>query len=747
MQPTEKSPWPYHPFKQAVQGKRHCSACNLSAGDQQILKKVVVLFLDIKDSSEMYGVNLLSLIKYLELTGRRVGIVLPENIEVEKASMLGAFVIGRTSPESLLKEHQVYRSVVLDKQWMDEGMEAVLKKIGFNQGDLDIAEDVIKELALEAVEKYRGWVSENDIYSKSIRQSLRSKQYQRVWKNQFPLNLLDISCGKQALKKACEEESDILTSYLKGVDWLDENSLNALFKEYVQRVATIECHDICHRLHMAYEKGNLKAGYYLLWLIKTAAGCAYTLPSKDEFSGSDLFEILNVDALNGKMSRPTLFVELLLVRQIYLNLAFFPPFASRVMMEYSKQVWPEKNACLLKMLSAPHPTKMIVVKGLAHSEDPETKEIGTHLLNVFKAENYTSALPSLYALKSLIPEMKNGINAISGFPLPSFRYRRERGLPQFVTAIDFHDTEMFFEEDEHFVVVEKHTQPHYLLTFDCMSEKIIWGLPLEDQYSLRRVGNQIAYLIEDERTVRFFSLKTGELINRLELPVEHHALRNQIYKSADDVVYYKSDKLACLFSKSLQEECWKAFLLDDHYHQLIPLSTHCGLLNHVTSELSLFGPTDVPLQFNECSDVYANEDQLFIIQKVPEQGKSLLSIRKLSKGNDPVSEVHTEIFIPALDLKFGTLCKNGELVLVSGYYEKKILFVNPLTKEVRFGERDIPEKTSYLIDRWTGAVWVNDYSTGRLWRISSKGTQDLSKSICSGKLFHINKVGQLYLFY
>ncbi len=200
--------------------------------------------------------------------------------------------------------------VELVKKIVDEKWSPVQRPSYIDEADLTVGMVVLAKIAAEAVVDQSSSVTASDSpsISASHRVSLNPElsddtaskikafvennvwDFKKACETGFPFSSLDILCAKHALKAALDSNTSILFRFMylyneiKESDEMKESDLDQQFGESFQRLQVSEIVNACSRFSAFYidQKQN-QVGYYLLWLIKQAAGCVYEIPRQSSF--------------------------------------------------------------------------------------------------------------------------------------------------------------------------------------------------------------------------------------------------------------------------------------------------------------------------------------------------------------------------------------------------------------------------------------------------------------------------------
>lgn len=329
--------------------------------------------------------------------------------------------------------------VVHDSKNLNVGIELLAniakKSISQPFKDEDIKEDEIVasreiESQEEIVRRVKSFVEEKAFTFRGIVQS------------GFPFALVEKTSAEIALNQSLKNQTSILFHFmqLENAEWLNEEQLNQSF--FAHRFCDQnEIPRACFHLARSYiQKADLKAGYYLLWLIKKTAGCNYAMPEKNSFNGAIVCEVLSQFFENsGKLQHSKIFIEILFYRPtkkdicLYHSLldrhsmSIFFGFTGEQLRDIPINTWENKRHILVQLLAEISlESRIQIASNLAASKDEQTEQIGSLLSKIFPLNNFKEAEDLLFDLEKLLPNLDNvSIEKIFGFegiyPLKQFQ--------------------------------------------------------------------------------------------------------------------------------------------------------------------------------------------------------------------------------------------------------------------------------------------------------------------------------------
>ncbi len=583
--------------------------------------------------------------------------------------------------------------------------------------------------------------------------------FDRACRLKFPFSLLERSITEAVLKRSLKHFHSILPDFLMTVDpdWMSEDELDKRFGKAFQRLEMKGIGEACSNLWSTYIKNkDNKAGYYLLWLIKQAAGCSYKMPEKNSFNSFTVHEVLSqFFSEGGTVKSPANVVEILhyqggnsqvLYTEI-LNQTSWNPFLnfmSKVFASMPMEEWPNKADIILNSLETLTPEgKQIILDGLVSSKDEETSKFGIHLIGA-KAASLRKAIPHFYALAEV--SSFNNRYAESVFNHPFIPFCKDKNIysnaPSFTRQLQFNEMKKVFVHNSLIIGIYNPYGgmrfPRYLLAFDMRTEKMVWGTPLTTpktdsgwqkkiNYSLQSVGNLISLQILGESKVRFIDPETGEFTSVIKTPeVFNNVDDDYLHISPEGFAYQNvlKDGTYMFIGGKIIDGQWKSSFTVKKapYGIFHPFSTHCGFLNPANNQLILFGPTGDQVTIENCKAAEAKGDKIYLIEKDPVSKAQHLTVRTLKLDKQIISKVEKSISLKAEEVSFGDLCKNGQWILFSGnWFEKSPIFVDLKNEKVTYCEHKMGSEQ--IINTNSGELWSWDKDkSGGIWKVSSNNT-------------------------
>ncbi len=617
----------------------------------------------------------------------------------------------------------------------------------------------------------------------------------------FPFSLLEISLTELALKRSLEDYGSILFHFmmLEG-HWLSESELNERFGRPFERLQASEMAHACYALKRAYvQDNNNKAGYYLLWLIKHAAGCDYQIPGKGSFNETSVAKVLSECMAGSRSLKNTAnFVEILRFRSTrldpFLYQEFLDPTSCSIFLNFTVNQlakipmdnWPGKAHIITDLLETVTPeSKWAVAKVLSMSQDTKTSAVGKHFLAALKARSLREAIPHFYALIELLPNLNSShIEIIFGRPFVEFRNHKSFYKdPEFTKRLQFNAMRKVFVHGSLMMgVYDTRTTfggmgvPPHLLAYDMKTEKLVWGIPLtphpsEDPslntaagdmtfgfpgmdpagYSLNKVGELISLHFKGEKTLHFIHPETGAFDSTLELPEASTNSYDCLHISPKGFVYqvvYKDQDQILKGGRIIDKRWISSFEVKTPAGSLHPLSTHCGYQYDFKDRLDLFGPTGDNITIDGCMAAEAQGDKLYSIEKDPANiDRCLFKVRTLKFDHEVVSDVEKCIPLNLKKASFGNICHNRQVILFNDMESiKSPVFITLDSQEVTYSPHKFLYYEKYIINNDSGELWTWDQLTQKIWKVSS-ATITLMGSLESGRgttLLHVDQADRLY---
>lgn len=629
----------------------------------------------------------------------------------------------------------------------------------------------------------------------------KAYSFRKVCQTGFPFSLLDNSNTEIALRHALEDYDSILFHLmtLEGT-WMSEQELDERFGGPFKRLQASEIAETCSDLKRAYiRNGDNKAGYYLLWLVKQAAGCGYEIPEKDSFNNSTVAKVLSqFFADSGSLTNASSFVEILHYRSSRLDeslyqgfldpksSSIFLNFVARQLQDIPMDKWPSKASIITGLFETITPeSKLVVAKILVSSKDLTTSKVGNHLLAALTARSLREAVPHFNALVELLPNFNHThVEIIFGRPFIEFCHDRSiyKKDPEFTKRLHFNDMRKVFVHDSLMIgVYDTRTTfggkgvPPHLLAYDMNTEKMVWGIPLtpillEDLslntsatpmtfgiprmgskgYRLKKVGEYLSLHFVGEKKLHFIHPETGEFDSILELPEASKDTYDCLHISPKGFAYQMVDKdqgRILIGGKIIDKQWNSSFESKTPSGFFRPFSTHCGFQQDFEDKLVLFGPTGDQITIQDCMAAEAQDDKLYSIEKDPlHKDKCLLTIRTLKIDNEVVSGVEKSISLNVKEASFGKICQNGQLILFSGNFSDTSPIFVDFNSQVTYSHHKFPCYAKHIVNTHSGELWTWDELSKKIWKVSSTNIT-LMGSMKSGRgttLLHINKTDHLF---
>lgn len=602
---------------------------------------------------------------------------------------------------------------------------------------------------VESVEKIKTFVREN------------AYVFRNICNTGFPFSLLESSSSEIALLRALNHSDIIFAFMTASSDWITEEELNRRFAIPFQQLEINAIVEACSALNLAYQKGENKAGYYLIWLIKNTAGCSFEIPTKASFKSATAAKVLTkFIEENGSVTHVENFIEILHFRSsrfdklIYENVLdhnacnIFLNYVIAQLQCIPFDNWPNKGFILTVLLeTVSSQSKLIIAQELAASSDAKTAEVGRNIAAALTARGFNEAIAPLNALSELLPHF-NKYHAQYIFDRPFVGFFEDfatQNAPGFVKRLSFNHGKVFVYDSIMIGVYADKENPPYLLAFDMYTKKMAWGMPLvasllEDpslnpslnsretglsfaalpDYRLEQVGENLFLRFHEEKKVRFIDAKTGQCTSLFELP-EVPVDPELLHISPEGFVYLvaRKDQTYSLLGGKLIHGQWNlSFEVNYPGHDFLSLSTHCGAFSD-KNQLILFGPTGAQVTIENCLAAEARENKIYLIEKDPKRkDKCIVTVRSLLAGPNVVSRVEKMISLDVERASFGDFCKNGQWVLFQGVIRKSLIFVDMQSEEVAYCYQP-PIDSQQFINVETGEVWSWDQWSKEIRKISS----------------------------
>lgn len=701
----------------------------------------------------------------------------------------------------------------LVKETLAEEWSSYKQPLLTNEDDLSAGMFLFAQIAADAAKSDSPLLAANRVTSAEteslsgtaakIKKFVTDKSYifRNACQTGFPFSLLESSLTKLALKHTLENYDSILFHFmmLEG-HWKSESELNECFGRPFERLQASEIAHACYALKRAYvNDNNNKAGYYLLWLIKQAAGCDYQIPEKGSFNDTSVAKVLSEFMAGSRSLKNTAhFVEILHFRSSrldqFLYQEFLDPSSCSIFLKFTVNQlakipmdnWPGKARIITDLLETVTPeSKWAVAKVLSLSQDAKTTAVGKHFLAALKARSLREAIPHFYALIELLPNLNSShIEIIFGRPFVEFRNHKSFYKdPEFTKRLQFNAMRKVFVHGSLMMgVYDTRTTfggmevPPHLLAYDMKTEKIVWGIPLtphplEDPslntaagdmtfgfpgmdpagYSLNKVGELISLHFKGEKTLHFIHPETGEFDSTLELPEASTNSYDCLHISPKGFVYqvvYKDQDQILKGGRIIDKRWISSFEAKSPIGSLRPLSTHCGFHHRFENKLVLFGPTGDQITLEGCMAAEAQDDKLYSIEKDPaNKDRCLFKVRTLKGDHEVVSGVEKSIPLNLENASFGKICRNGQVILLANIAtDKSPVFITLDSQEVTYSPHKFPSYAEHVVNADYGELWTWDQITQKIWKVSSANIT-LMGSLESGRgttFLHVDQADRLY---
>ncbi|MGD2168757.1 MAG: hypothetical protein PVI40_00775 [Chlamydiota bacterium] len=636
-----------------------------------------------------------------------------------------------------------------------------------------------------------------------IQQFLKKHSY-RFWSAcevGFPFSKLEPMESEAALKKSLNNYQSIIVNFLKQDDsiWLTEEDLNSKFGKAFYLLNVKKVGAACEELKVAYLRDkDIKAGYYMLWLIKHVSGCDFKIPPKESFNASTVIKVLSDFVTSQDLVRyPTNYIELLQFRSSRitppLNWGFLDQQTTIKFIKYTVAQlqsipianWPNKAGIITDLLEIlTTDGKKVVATALQSSSDHQTAEVGSHVLNALEATSLKEAIPHFYALNDLLSNFNyTHVEVIFGRPFPPFRHDKMafKNDPDFTRRLNFNEMrKVFICGDLMLGVYAPNTTfggkgvPPHLLAYNRQTEKMEWGIPLtleqpEDlslvttqvpmtyglprmgpaEYSIGQAGKSITLQFVGEKRVHCIDSNTGEIIDTILLPYEKQNGNDRLYLTPEGIGYqmvFLEDSIKLIGGK-ISNSCLNPdFEVAAPHGFLLPLSTHVGFKDPFEDELILFNSNGKHVTL-DCLSAYAVGTTLYLVEPNSSQENTCkVTVRTMTTDDQVVSEVEKSIVLNVQSPSIEKICDNGQLVLINGYFNKFPIFVGLENGEVVYSDHKIPSYGAYHVNTLSGDIWTWDTVSRKIWKVSSR-EKVLMGSLESGRgtsLLHVDQNDHLF---
>ncbi|PIS01589.1 MAG: hypothetical protein COT84_01580 [Chlamydiae bacterium CG10_big_fil_rev_8_21_14_0_10_35_9] len=635
-----------------------------------------------------------------------------------------------------------------------------------------------------------------------IQQFLKEHSY-RFWsacEAGFPFSKLEPMESEAALKKSLNNYQSIIVNFLKQDDsvWLTEEDLNSKFGKAFYLLNVKEVGAACEGFKLAYLRDkDIKAGYYMLWLIKHASGCDLKIPPKESFQDSTAIEVLSdfISSQDFTVKSPTNYIELLQFRSSRitppLNVGFLDQKSTKKFLEYAVAQlqsipmanWPNKARIITDLLETiTTDSKKAAATALQSSSDRQTAEVGNHILSALQAATLKEAIPHFYALDELLSNFNyTHAEVIFGRPFPQFRHDKMifKNDPDFIRRLNFNEmSKVFVFGDLMLGAYNPNTTfggkgvPPHLLAYNRQTEKMEWGIPLtpeqpEDlslvttqvpmtyglprmgpaEYHIGQVGESITLQFMGEKRVHCIDSNTGEITDTILLPYENQNDDDRLYLTPDGIGYqmvFLEDDIKLIGGK-ISDSCLNPdFEVAAPHGFLLPLSTHVGFKDPFEDELIIFNSKGKHVTL-DCLSAYAVGTTLYLVEPNPSQENTCkLTVRTMTTDDQVISEVEKSIVLNTKSASIEKICDNGQLILINGY--KLPIFVGLENGEIVYSDHKIPSYGAYHVNALSGDIWSWDTVSQKIWKVSSQEKVFMG-SLESGRgtsLLHVDQDNHLF---
>ncbi|MDR3624397.1 MAG: hypothetical protein P4L16_04570 [Chlamydiales bacterium] len=644
------------------------------------------------------------------------------------------------------------------------------------EGSLDYRVSVA-ESSMSTVDKIKEFISAN-FY-----------KFGNACREGFFFSRLDSSLAESVLQHALYSARSMIFHWmtLENPSWMPESELNSRFGENVQLLETSVVGEACFDFKRAYREGDYRSGYYLLWLIKQAAGCSYEMPEVESFTDLTVSEFLT--GSSGTIRSPKKFVEILcfqkwrsdktLFQEFLTGMAYssFIDFAVVLLRCISLEDWPSKACIMVTMFETlTNSSRLIIANELAASEDLMTSKVGTHIAKALEASSFKEAIPHLYALTEAMPSFSPAsIESIFAYPFSGFRgVTWPDNDRDFTKCVNFCKNEVFVHGSLMIGVYKPGNIVNsclYLLAYNRNTEKMVWGIPLSSSslgedlpgtfsdccprgYHLKHIGEQIFLCFQGSKKVHLIHVETGEVSSILEMPEAFDARSVSCFHISQDFAYQVVDRgqnWVLLGGKIVNNCCERGFEIIKPRGEFRLYATHVGFYSAHEKKLVLVNSTGSFAVIENCLAALARDNKLYSLEKSPhyseENKHCILRVRTLKDSDDVLSDVEREISDTIRASCFGSFCENGQLILFLREQEDfSPVFIDLESGSVTYSRRKVPSYDRTCIDERRGTVWYWDQEFQKLRKISSVGitTMGILKGSGSTTLLHVDESEHLY---
>lgn len=353
------------------------------------------------------------------------------------------------------------------------------------------------------------------------------------------------------------------------IDFMDECMLDSTFGR-VFDVATIGAKSrialsLCNMCGREDPKHRMRAGIYLLWVIKLVGRCYYIIPGEKEFTDTTVSRVLSrfVTDSSDTVCRSKEFIEVMCFmdstycRPIYVSMLtteainVFLGFVAFNLKMIPLVEWKSKTTVITNLLGMSFIKNTDISNELSESKDDWTAQVGRCINLISTSACMTDAIPHIYEFKRLMPERMNPYVPEHAFlyPFPNLReYDWIYKDSDFVRRLPFNGSRHVFISGTIVAGVYYTSSsygdrniPSHLIAFDMLTEKMVWAVDLSDplqrhckkrgdmnkcdffmscgvsksdskRYRLKGVSETTILLyIMKEPTVYFIDIKTGKI--------------------------------------------------------------------------------------------------------------------------------------------------------------------------------------------------------------------------------------------
>ncbi len=579
----------------------------------------------------------------------------------------------------------------------------------------------------------------------------------------YPFALIDKTASESALKHVLNANSSILAAHLlQSENWLEEEALSSTFCKNITPLTFRGIPYTCCLLMEAYKKGDLKAGYYLLWLIKQYGGATFTLPKKEAFSTTPLQKaVSDYIEKNGFWTRPHHFIDILFAgtqNPMFIEIlgkeqqkAFFN--LVQINLSFIKlDSWPNKHRIIYLLLSASPPEDQLrIARALTISGNTSTVDIGKHVEAILKAED--EAYPHFVALRDLLQVSVKKVCKLFNRHLIEIFSDKVPNAPDFTKGLTLNVKERVLFHGDLMIGLYQPAQEGekvnpFLIAFNRKTEKMAWTIPLPLPANLdykemqpagklpkiQIAGNFIEVHTAGDDKIYQFQVDTGVAIRSIQIPANE-----DLYQLTEGLKALKTGSQLQL--GKISEEKWCPFFnVTDPGGVFKPHPTL--LIFHNQSLLYLISPSGKQTKLRGCLDVMTYGPKLCLIEQSSNQ--CFLTIRSHLDQEIMLSGPEKMIPINSKSASISGVCCSNHAVLISE--EKTPIFINLENMKVTYSQYVIPSKASILVNPDKKELLSLDQETKEIWSITPFGAQLRGKLNSSRdiELIHIDQKGILY---